>query len=95
MRSRDRPLRATVNDMAVAPELAILIALDAVLATTAHQLFVATPYLGADVLARGSPPDALTLKARALILHIRELRAALRGYRNLTLRGDEHDSRSF
>jgi hypothetical protein len=96
MRPDDRPLlRATVNDMAVAPELAVLVALDAVLATAAFQLTVANPDLGIDTLARGDPASPEARKASFLILHISELRTALRSYRNLTLHGDPDDQSSF
>ena len=96
MRPDHRPLLgATANDMAVAPELAVLVALDAVLATAAYQLFVANPDLGIDALARGSPPDPEARKASFLILHISELRTSIRGYRNLSLRGDPDDDGSF
>lgn len=88
-------LRATVNDMAVAPELAVLVALDAVLATAAFQLTVANPELGLDALARGDPPSAEARKASFLVMNIGELRTALREYRNLTLHADPDNDTSF
>ena len=92
----DRPrLGATVNDLAVAPELGVLVALDAVHAAAAFQLVAAHAGLGLDALARGDPPDAEARKASFLVLHIGELRTALRDYRNLTIRGDPYDDRSF
>jgi hypothetical protein len=94
----DRPLlRATVNDLAIAPELGVLVALDAILAAAAYQLVAAhaAAGLGLDALARGDPPDAEARKASFLVLHIGELRTALRDYRNLTVRGDPYDDRSF
>jgi hypothetical protein len=92
----DRPLlRATVNDMAVAPELAMLVALDAVLATAAFQLVAANPELTLEALARGDPPSPEARKATFLVMHIGELRTALRDYRNLALHGDPDDDRSF
>lgn len=96
MRADDRPLlRATANDMAVAPELAVLCALDAVLATAAFQLFVAHPDLDAEILARGDPPSPEARKATFLILNIGEIRTSLRDYRNLTLHGDPDNDSSF
>ena len=96
MRPDDRPIMsATANDMAVASELAVLVALDAILATAAFQLFVANPDLGVDALARGGPPCAEARKASFLLLQIGELRTNLRCYRNLTLRGDPDDQPSF
>jgi hypothetical protein len=88
-------LRATINDMAVAPEIAILVALDAVLATTAFQIVVANPDLDIDALARGDPPSAEVREARALVMNIGQLRTMLRDYRNLTLHGDPDNDGSF
>ena len=88
-------LRATINDMAVAPELAVLVALDAVLATVAFQLVVANPELGLDALARGDPPTPEARKASFLVMHIGEQRTALRDYRNLTLHADPDRDDSF
>lgn len=88
-------LRATANDMAVAPELAVLVALDAVLAASVYQLVVANPEIGLDAMARGALPPAEARKASFLILHMGELRTALRDYRNLTLHGYPDDERSF
>lgn len=96
MRVEDRPLlRATAKDLAVAPELAVLCALDAVLATAAYQLFVAHADLGIDKLARGDPPDPAARKASFVILHIGEMRTMLRDYRNFTLHGNPDDDTSF
>jgi hypothetical protein len=92
----ERPLlRATINDMAVAPELAVLVALDAILATAAFQLVVANPELDPDTLARGDPPTPEARKATFLVMHIDMLRISLREYRNLSLHGDSDDDGSF
>ncbi len=92
----DRPLlRATVNDMAVAPELAVLAALDAILATAAFQLVAANPELTLEGLARGDLPTPEARQASFLVMHIGELRTALRSYRNLSLHGDPDDATSF
>jgi hypothetical protein len=90
-------LAVTPNDMAVASELAVLVALDAVLAAAAYQLFVANPDVGIDAFARcyGSLPDPTARKASFLIMHISELRTALRSYRNLALHEDPDDHSSF
>jgi len=49
-------LRPTPNDLALAPELGVLAALDATLATAAYQLMAEHPDLGLDSLARGDLP---------------------------------------
>jgi len=94
MRLDDRALlRATVNDMAVAPELAVLVALDAVLATAAFQVTVANPDF--DALARGDPACEEARKAIFLVMRIADLRSMLRNYRNWTLHGDPDNDASF
>ena len=78
-------LRPTPNDLALAPELGVLAALDATLATAAYQLTAEHPDLGLDALARGDPPSAQARKASLLVYQIHNMRAALRDYRWLAL----------
>lgn len=82
-------LRPTANELALAPELGVLAALDATLATTAHQLIAENPDLySLELAARGEIPAALTRKANSLIFHIGELRGEIREYRELAVNDD-------
>jgi len=83
-------LRPTANELAIAPELGVLAALDATLATTAHQLITENPDLySLELAARGEIPAALTRKANSLIFRIGELRVEIREYRELTVNDDQ------
>jgi len=82
----DEPLlRPTPNDLAVAPELGVLAALDATLATAAYQLQSEHPDLGLDALARGDLPSAQARKASRIVVRFADLRAEIREYRALVL----------
>lgn len=69
----------------MAPELGVLAALDATLATAAYQLLAEHADLAPDVLARGHLPDPLARRAHRLIGRLYELRAQLRAYRDAAL----------
>lgn len=88
-------LRPTPNDLAIAPELGVLAALDATLATAAYQLMSEHPELGLDALARGDPPDAEARMASLLCCRIHALRAAIRDYRQLALDPQPDDDDLF
>ena len=82
-------LRPTANELAVAPELGVLAALDAMLATSAHQLIAENPDLySLDLAARGEIPAPLTRKANSLIFRVGELRVEIREYRALAVDDD-------
>jgi hypothetical protein len=78
-------LRPTPNDLALAPELGVLAALDATLATAAYQLMAEHPDLGLDALARGDLPSFEACKANHLCVQIHGLRVAIKDYRQLAL----------
>jgi hypothetical protein len=78
-------LRPTPNDLALAPELGVLAALDATLATAAYQLMAEHPDLGLDSLARGYLPSPEACKANHLCVQIHGLRVAIKDYRQLAL----------
>jgi hypothetical protein len=78
-------LRPTPNELALAPELGVLAALDATLATAAYQLMAEHPDLALDALARGDLPSPEACKANHLCVHIPDLRAAIKDYRQLAL----------
>lgn len=83
-------LRPTANELALAPELGVLAALDATLATTAHQLIAENPDLySLNLAARGEIPAALTRKANSLIFRIGELRVEIREYQQLAVNDDQ------
>ena len=84
-------LRPTPNDLALAPELGVLAALDATLATAAYQLQSEHPELGLDALARGDLPSAPARTASLLVFRCADLRAAIRDYRTLVLNPDLGD----
>ncbi len=84
-------LRPTPNDLALAPELGVLAALDATLATAAYQLQSEHPELGLDALARGDLPSAQARMAAFLVVRFNDLRAAIRDYRHLALDPDDAD----
>ena len=78
-------LRPTANELALAPELGVLAALDATLATTAHQLIAENPNLySLELAARGEIPRP-TRKANSLIFRVGELRVEIREYRALAV----------
>jgi hypothetical protein len=86
---RNEPLlRPTPTELAVAPELGVLAALDATLATAAYQLLAANPELALDALARGDLPPSVARKASLVIFRINDLRELIRVYHHLALAGD-------
>jgi len=84
-------LRPSPNDLAIAPELGVLAALDATLATAAYQLLSEHPELELDAMARGDLPSAEARGASLLVFRLCDLRAAIRNYRNLALDGELDD----
>lgn len=76
-----RPWRgADANDLAVDPELAALVPLDAALAVTIEALVAFVPELDPRALTWSeSPPVALA--ARQIVVHARHLRELLHDYR--------------
>jgi hypothetical protein len=84
-------MRATASELFVAPELRALVALDAVLAVAACQLAAENPDITLTSLAHGEPPSPEAREATSLILRIANLRAAMRDYRDLSLRGLQTD----
>lgn len=84
-------MQATTSELALAPEVGVLVALDAVLAVAAFQLAAENPDISLDSLARGDPPSAQSRKACSIILRIGNLRAAMRHYRDLSLRAQQTD----
>jgi hypothetical protein len=84
-------LRPTPNDLALAPELGVLAALDATLATAAYQLMAEHPDLGLDSLARGDLPSPEACKANHLCVQIHGLRVAIKDYRQLALHPEPED----
>jgi len=83
--------RPTPTDLAVAPELGVLAALDATLATATYQLQSEHPELGLNALARGDLPSAPARTASFLVFRCADLRAAIRHYRNLVLNPEIDD----
>jgi hypothetical protein len=81
-------LRPTPSDLALAPELGVLAALDATLATAAYQLMAEHPDLGLDSLARGDLPSPEACKANHLCAQIQGLRVAIKDYRQLALHSE-------
>jgi len=81
-------LRPSPNDLAAAPELGVLAALDATLATAAYQLLSEHPELGLDAMARGDLPSAEARSASLLVFRLCDLRAAIRNYRDVALDGE-------
>jgi hypothetical protein len=79
------------NELALAPELGVLAALDATLATSAYQLMAEHPDLGLDSLARGDLPSPEACKANHLCVHVHNIRAAIRDYRQLALNPEPKD----
>jgi hypothetical protein len=84
-------LRPTPTDLAIAPELGVLAALDATLATAAYQLQSEYPELGLDALARGDLPSAPARTASLLVFRCADLRAIIRDYHSLVLQPDLDD----
>lgn len=83
-------LRPTANEIAVAPELGVLAALDATLAVAVHQIIAENPDLySLELAARGDLPSPLARKANLLLFRIGELRGTLREYRTLATGDDE------
>jgi len=87
--------RPSVNDLALVPELGILAALDATLATAAYQLLSGHPKLGLDALARGHLPSEEARHASLLLFRIAELRATVRDYRDIALGSAPDDEPQF
>jgi hypothetical protein len=83
-------LRPSPDDLAVAPELGVLAALDATLATAGYQLMAEHPELGLEAMARGHLPSPEARTATFLVFRLADLRAAIRDYRDITL-GSEPD----
>jgi len=86
--AHDPLLRPTANELAVAPELGVLAALDATLATAAYQLLAENPDLALDSIARGDLPCAVARKAHLLVCRINDLRDKIRVYHQLALSAD-------
>ncbi len=83
-------LRPTATELAIAPELGVLAALDATLATATHQLIAESPDLySLELAAEGEIPAPITRKANSLIFRIGELRVEIREYRELAINGDQ------
>lgn len=78
-------LRPSPNDLTIAPELGVLAALDATLATAAYQLLAEHPELGLDAMARGDLPSAEARGASRLVFRLCDLRAAIRSYRDVAI----------
>ena len=88
----DPLLRPTSDELTVAPQLGVLAALDATLATAAYQLQSEHPELSLVALARGYVPGSDSRHACHLGARIHDLRAALRDYRDLVLHDTEDDA---
>lgn len=73
-------LRPTAQQLTIAPELGVVAALDATLATAAYQLAAENPDLGVDALAHGHIPDPSARIAARAITRICDLRLLLREY---------------
>jgi hypothetical protein len=84
-------LRPSPTELTVAPELGVLAALDATLATAAYQLHAEHPELSFEALARGDLPCPEARTASLLIFRCADLRAAIRDYRVLAIGGDLDD----
>lgn len=78
-------IRPTSQDLAIAPELGVIAALDATLVTTAYQLATENPDLSPDVLARGYVPDPCARLAALIVSRIHDLRGQLREYAYATV----------
>lgn len=93
MPSPDPIMRPSAQDLAVAPELGVLAALDATLVTASYQLAAENPDLSPQALARGHIPDPSVRLAALLISRILDLRIHLRQYADAAIRpltdGDE------
>lgn len=84
-------LRPPPDELTLAPELGVLAALDATLATAAYQLHAEHPELTLEALARGHLPSAEARTASLLIFRCADLRAAIRDYRVLAIGSDPDD----
>jgi hypothetical protein len=84
-------LRPSPTDLAIAPVLGVLAALDATLATAAYQLLSEHPELALEAMARGDLPSAEARGANLLVFRLCDLRAALRDYSSLALDGQSAD----
>jgi len=84
-------LRPTPDELTIAPELGVLAALDANLATAAYQLHSQNPDLTLESLARGDLPSASARSASLLLFRCADLRAAIRDYRVLAIGSDLDD----
>ena len=83
--SADPLLRPSSLDLAVAPELGVLAALDATLATATYQVIAEHPELELNALARGDLPSPEARAAGRLASRFADLRAAIREYRDLAI----------
>lgn len=81
-------MRPTTNDLVIAPELGVLTALDATLATAAYQLLSQNSDLHLDAFARGYVPSAKAQTANRIVSRCIELRAAIRAYRHIVIESD-------
>jgi hypothetical protein len=81
-------MRPTTNDLVMAPELGVLTALDATLATAAYQLLSQNPGLHLEAFARGYVPNAQAQTANPIVSRCIELRAAIRAYRHIAIESD-------
>ena len=84
-------LRPTPGELTAAPELGVLAALDANLATAAYQLHAEHPDLTLEALARGDLPSAEARTASLLLFRCADLRAAIRDYRAIAVDSDPDD----
>lgn len=89
-------MRPTPDDLAVAPELGILAALDAVLATATHQLLSENPDLSSLIIAaNGELPSHQAIKANALLSDFYAIRRELRRYYVIAIGGDDDNEIDF
>ena len=83
-------MRPTPNVLTVAPELGVLAALDATLATAVCQLIAENPELcSLEPAARSEPPAAIVRKADLLIFRIEGVRTTIREYHALACNYDQ------
>jgi hypothetical protein len=78
---RQRLLLPSPAELAAAPELGILAAIDALLATAAYHLQAEHRQLSLEALAHGELPSCSARAAGRLISHCADLRAEIRAYR--------------
>lgn len=78
-------LRPSPTELAVAPELGVLAALDATLATAAYQMMSEHPELSLEAMARGHLPSEEARHASLLVFRFADLRAVIRDYRDIAV----------